>query len=333
MRAAWIFLFLLLFAGCFSKAPPDFVPAQDVQDAAWEAARSWKSDAVLRGVLGIEPYTAEGVRPEELPDPFRVMVEKTDPAVGDGRAQAWLFHFTSPSQNGSAYEVVVDAHEAVRITREPTPGDALLSDLGEPIQNWLVDSDAASGAMREHNATWRSKVGQSGFNAFVRLRGLDSHPYWWFAVEDADGLEVASGLVSAENATYFAVEQLLAVPNREGGFFDGNLTTIQPDKTHAFTIAAERHPTLEVALVVDTPSAGATVNVTVKDPTGAARSFERAFSAGSTGHQGIAIEKPDQGAWTIDVKLKQGPLQSYRVAWCAEGILGSPGTNDPCQVQ
>ncbi len=154
------------FAGCMDPSTGAGANADEASMAELHAiskvvAQGWRTNAVLTSAAAVE----EGKSVEESEwDEFDL---PWDPAVGNGRAVAWMFEFVDPA-TADSLSIAIAAHDRSVLAMEEDDGNEVPTAI-----TWGIDSGDAA-RIAKANADFKSAV-----------RDLKD-PTYWFALEADD---------------------------------------------------------------------------------------------------------------------------------------------------
>jgi hypothetical protein len=194
--AALAFVTLAL-AGCV--APNDFLNASDQKleisamedkELADNAAKAWKTDAVLLSVFAIE---LSDDKTGDIP---------TDPSVGNGLSPAWFYAYATPGNAATrAFRVTADG-------RVHAENDTSIAGMGKtadakPITDWRIDSNAALAAANA-NETFHKALSAPNATLAEGVAHMDGGTCWYFAAISREGGAIA--MVDANTGELDSVE-------------------------------------------------------------------------------------------------------------------------------
>lgn len=315
----------LVTSGCFASGSIEsFVAAQKHRGVADAAAQEWDDPARLVAVRGLESNQTD--------DDYPFLMDRPDPLVGDGRAQAWQYVYASDARADQHYRVTVAANGTVVDANVTARDDEMVA-----VVDWNVDSDEAAHTAHEANATYRNATGRddttvASFLTMVETEDNKTDPHWLLLVEEDNGSDLLFLAVNARNGTYMGAFSTtgLAVPfhprvvPEESGTFQGEVTVADPQNTHTFQLRENGHESLQVELRIAATGPESVVNMTVEGPNGTTGATTWSGGSGSSGETAVVFGQPARGAWSVTVRLDSGLAQDYEVGWCAPGIFLSP---------
>lgn len=211
-----LFVAALSLSGCIGTAAAS---AMEAQSPANEAARQWKPEAELNGVMGMEGtlhmewmaammmQMAEPASDSSSTPPHFDEAEK-DKRVGDGRSMVWAYRYIAPDTPG--FFVVIEQDENVVYTKYINDDDQKGRSLGQ----WVIDSHEALRIAKEHNEGLREGVKGEQFGIMEKLERVETqeHATWIVAGGGAGPSGAGGGMVEID-----AVNG--AVLQNEGGFY------------------------------------------------------------------------------------------------------------------
>ncbi|MBW3583825.1 MAG: hypothetical protein KY455_12080 [Euryarchaeota archaeon] len=338
----------LLLSGCLSEEIDGLASARVHLETAGAEAKAWNGEALLLGVMAVEPSDAERLANEEDAPPYAAsMSYMDDPFVGDGLAQAWLYLY---GHDEEAFLVVVDHNGRVAdtlVVTEENEETLQLEDVTDasPLGPWHIDSDEAARRAAAEVEGFAALAGRSDGNAFVSLHRPDdtSPPLWFLGLwsRQGDGAYVA---VDAVNGTVYtedtAPEVFASAPMFEDGRMAGEVTVLDPVAEHPFTLEGHGHHALYVGLARGGGTPFADLQAWLVSPTGEEHPMQvRSYLLYDSWDE-VLLEYPTPGEWTVRVEASFTTVQQeYDLRWCTwdgegdepHGSYGMFGfSSDPC---
>lgn len=194
-------MWVILLAGCASKpvtppASPDPLleltkTMGDLEPAAHVVALAWDPGVELRVIYGLE-QTQEGIDERHLQNTSQgySLGLQADPRIGDGRARAWAYEYSSPGKPNTSIVVIVGANGSTLETFEPGANFSLPASV--PFETGPIDSDDAA-LVAQTNQTWRELSARSGTESVMILSTIAAPPltadgtaYWRFVLTTPD---------------------------------------------------------------------------------------------------------------------------------------------------
>lgn len=210
---AMVLLGAALLSGCLESSPQ--LTAMQARDEAASTAAAWDADAqlvfivglegratndYLRDFLGNQLFSEMGFEGFEETDAdgtphWERMESDTDP--GNGRAELWLLHYKSPSQDG---ELVLLLDRDGNVLDRMNQTDPL---EGQSVENFTVDSDeAVATAMTASDQLRETRESRNVFIGSALLYD-PSHggPVWTVTAIGGDLSGISGGVVQLDAIT------------------------------------------------------------------------------------------------------------------------------------
>ena len=324
MGRARLCVLAVVLAGCIaSPAPLLFVPAKDSTVQARAIAASWRDDATLVRIHGVEPSVAF----TELPG----LADDVDARRGDGRAQAWEYLFAADQQ---AYSVVIKANgEAVRHGPVERPLEDGFGNLGTRGLGWNLDSDEVVHIVRRNAPDWDSAAASAQIVHWYLVPLPQVEAAHWIVGFEARP-QGRTYLVNAVNGSLSSVDlsvlQGAGVPIEVGGRHNVLLTPQQPTFQLPFEVEASQHPSLVIGLRVERTTTGS-VNLTLRRDGAELRHVDWAANA-PPGVQKREVLWPPNGTYELSARLTSLAPQSVDLFWCATGLPARTGSTSACRL-
>lgn len=282
-------------------------------------ASEWSSQAALVGVVGAEspvaPLASEGSGAPSTLAPY--LFPRDDPALGDGRAGAWMYTFQAADMD-TLLHVVVDAREGVvsdlQVLRS---APVFLNVVDTPITSWDVDSDGAAEA-GQGDSGWTDALGGTPlFVAYSLAQYNGSDRAIWSDQVWTDETTQAHVVVDAVDGGTLAVtdSKLFSDATFERGRQGGGMSYAADQKSAPLSVARP-HDRFWVSVAWN-PGVGLPVDelqVEVQDPDGA---VAETFTVPAGSREERFIADAAEGSWQVVMNL--GAVSSggtYEAVWC-----------------
>ncbi len=337
MNHAWVMAGVLIgsiTAGCIGQdgqQEPAFATAQEVLGRATLQAEAWAGSPVLYGVQGLEP--GESIYDQADDPTVSALWRHTDPHVGDGKTQAWMYQFVSAEKPNRFLAVVALSDGRIHAAVE---GNAAgLGTFTEPeLGAWNIDSDEATRIASNKIENWNQvleDLPQALLTMNLARPSHQEHPYWIMAVrEPMTFLELTSAAIDATTGQVVPVDELVRILRQVGGAFRGNLTMqLMEADIHLLSVPEEGHKALHANLQVHDPDPGSSIEVTLTPPHGPSHTFAVSndqITPDGPSHATLRIEDPPRGRWSVTIALEDGFSEDYEFTWCVEGDISGLGS-------
>lgn len=345
----------LALSGCFNGGG---AAAKENLGKASGLAHDWRADATLQAAYAIEIKDAANATRELEADRANMTRDeialseallKSDDAVGDGRAPAWLYAFATqdaslvlvldPSGHVTYRNETLETHQQANTTARANGfgdmGGSGPSDRTVLTEVWKIDSNAAADRAAAHNATFGRLKGNGEEASALLIQGPhDKHPSWILFIRGhLDGHRASAAvLVDANNGTVSKLGRFgigfspfanytFQFLSQEAGDLSASPNAAQPTRTDQFRLISNGHQELRLALIGENGLPFDRVTATITDPAGAKTTMT--VNGAVPFMPSIAktqLKDPQAGTYQVEFHLDQGPQQSVRLDWCTDGF-------------